>query len=490
MILLKKCMQFLRSHLLLIVTGSLCELFYLFYFLRQFPLLSHYQALADMGYMQDHSQASFAMFLIVMTVLFALFGLAWWQTYTNRDQATLRLILGFGMLFAGTMIFVYPMTAIDVFAYVIQSLILVQYHANPMVTPASQFSYDSMAYLAGGWAGTPSPYGPLGILIDAIPTALVGRNLLANLLLLKFLFSASMLVEAFLVYKILSHYAPQFALAGCLFIAWNPHILFEYSANSHNDIILMLFVTLAVLALLKNHPALACSLIIASVLVKYVTLPLLPLFFIYTIRQLPTAMMRVRYALLVLLVSSLLIVGILLPFWAGPTMFLSVIHADNLYMASFATVLYDTSATRISLDQGKLIGRLIFSCFYVYALFLSTKSLPDMLRGCFLALFFFVAFAASKFEIWYAIWPVLLAVLVPRKEQSLAAFLLTYGASISVTLYVYVWVWLGLNDDTIAVVHVMAYLISFAPALLLLFGSALKQFSVMQSKLLTSINTP
>ncbi len=477
MMYLEKSLPWFQRHALLIIAGIGCELLYLFYFVRQFPLLNYYQGLSDIGYMQNHSQASFAAFIIVMTIAFALFGLAWWETYKNNDRASLGLILGFGALFVFTMAFVYPGTAIDVFTYVTQSIILVFHHANPMITAGTAFPDDPLLRMAGGLAGTPSPYGPLAILIDAIPTVIFGRNFLANLLLLKFLFSAFILIEAFLVYKILSHYAPKFALAGALFICWNPHILFEYSANSHNDIVVMLFVTLAVLALVKDHHILACALLVASILVKYVTLPLLPLFLIYSIWHQPTHKERAIYFFQAIVVSLLFITIIYLPFWAGLNTILSVLHEDSIYMASFATMLYDTSAMQISLDQGKLIGRIIFGFFYLYALFLSTRSLPDMLRGCFLSLFFLVALATSKFEIWYAIWPAMLAVLTARKEQSLAAFCLTYGASISVTMYVYIWVWMGVNDQTVPVIHNMAYLISFAPALLLLFGFALKQFS-------------
>ena len=96
---IKKSVLFLQSHLLLIIIGMICELFYLFYFVRTFPLLSHYQGLTDIGYWQDHSQDSFAAFVIVMTILFALFGFAWWETNKYNDRATLWLILGFGALF-------------------------------------------------------------------------------------------------------------------------------------------------------------------------------------------------------------------------------------------------------------------------------------------------------------------------------------------------------------------------------------------------------
>ncbi|HCI80604.1 MAG TPA: hypothetical protein DHW02_13040, partial [Ktedonobacter sp.] len=100
--------------------------------------------------------------------------------------------------------------------------------------------------------------------IDAIPTLIVGKNVLANLLLLKFMFSGMLLIEAYLAYKILATYAPKFALVGAMFIVWNPYMLFEYSANGHNDVVFMLFVLLAILALVKDRPVLAFTLIIAS----------------------------------------------------------------------------------------------------------------------------------------------------------------------------------------------------------------------------------
>lgn len=470
--------SFLRTHLLLLLFGVLCELLYLGYFVRTFPLLQYYQGLTDMGYITGHSHVGFTSFVLVLSMLFALFGFAWWEAQRFTDRATLWLILGFGMLFALTMSFVYPGTAIDVFGYIVQSLVLLQHHANPMVTPALTFPRDPMMSLAGGWGGIGAPYGPLGILIDALPTALVGRNLLANLLLLKLLFSAMLLVEAFLVYKILSNYAPKLAVPGALFIAWNPYTLFEYSANGHNDVAVLLFVLLAILALVKERPVLAFALILASALIKYATLPLLPLFFIYGLVHQPTSQKRLSYMLWVVGVSLLLLVGIYGPFWSGPHTLDTLLDQDQRFMSSFSTVLADMSL--LSLDPGKMLGRILFGGCYLFALVLATRRLPKLLLGSFVALFFFLALAVTKFEIWYAIWPTMLAVLIPRRDESLCALLLVYGASLSVTCYVYLWVWLGLNDQNLALIHTIAYFLAFVPALLVFFGLLLRRTFSLQ----------
>ena len=467
--------SFIRSRLLLIIVGLSCELLYILYFVRQFPLLKYYQGLTDMGYILEHSHTGFTMFVVALSVLFILFGFACLEARHLTDRSTLYLILGFGGLFALTMIFVYPVTAIDVFIYFAESLVLIQHHANPILVPGAVYSNDPLITLAGGWTSYVAPYGPLGLLIDALPTLIVARNLLANLLLLKLMFSSMLIIEAFLVYKILSRINPKLALAGALFIAWNPYTLFEYSANSHNDLSMMLFALLATLALVYDRLLLAFVLIVASSLVKFATLPLLPLFLIYGIMHQPTGRARIKYLILAILSALLLVVVIYGPFWGGIATLNPLLSQDQRYMSSFSTMLTNISSGQITQGRAKLLGRVLFGIIYLYALFLSTQRLPDLLRACFLALFFFLALAVTNFEIWYAIWPVMFGILLPSAAISLSLFVFVYGASLSVTTYVYLWVWLGLTDPNLALVNDLAYLITFMPAILILICSALQQ---------------
>ncbi|HCI80605.1 MAG TPA: hypothetical protein DHW02_13045, partial [Ktedonobacter sp.] len=166
-----KIFPFVKAHLLLIIAGVSCEILYLAYLVRQFPLLRYYQGLRDIGGITDHSYSGLTLFAVVFLCLFALFGVALWDIYTtHKEKHTLWLILGFGAMFALTMIFVYPGTAIDIFSYIAQSIILIYHHANPMITPAASFPSDPLMGLAGGLGSRGTPYGPLGLLIDAIPT--------------------------------------------------------------------------------------------------------------------------------------------------------------------------------------------------------------------------------------------------------------------------------------------------------------------------------
>ncbi len=465
-------LSFLRSRILLIVVGISCELLYFFYFLQRFPLIRYYNDLTDMGMITEFSHASFLSFIIVCSLLFILFGSAWWKTQQLHDRGTLWLILSFGAIFALTTLFVYPITAIDVFNYIAESLVLLDYHANPMLVSLSQHPQDPLAYLAVAWGAYPASYGPIGLLIDTLPNIFANRNILMNLILLKAIFSAAILMGAFVTYKILTRIGPKFALAGALALAWNPFALFEYSANSHNDIIMVLFILLAVLALVEERPILALVLITASALTKYASLPLIPLFFIYSFIHQPDNQQRMQYTIRATAATLLLTLLTFGPFWDGPHTFDSLFFVNNINLSSFNMFLNDISSLTISLDQAKQWGLVLFGTFYLYALFLCSRKIEDMLRGCFIAMFALLAFGVTNVEVWYAIWPFTLAILVPAIEETLIAFIFIYGAMLTELVHAYVWPWINVqaNIYTSMLINSIAYLTIFLPALILLLG--------------------
>lgn len=477
MISTEKTLAFLRSRLALLLIGITSEILYLFYLLRQFPLLRFYQDLTDMGIINGYSHSGFLLFALLFSILFALFGLAWREARQLHDRATLWLILAFGGIFALTTIFVYPITAIDVFNYIAESLVLVDHHANPLVVSLTQYPHDPLVRLTVGWGIYPASYGPLGILVDALPTLLADRNVLVTLLLMKSIFSLSILVSSWIVYKILLRLAPDFALAGALALAWNPYVLLEFSANSHNDMLMVFFILLALWALVEKRPLLAFALITASALTKYASLPLLPLFFIYSVIHQPTFTQKMRYIALAPLTSSLVAIVLFSPFWAGMHTFDSLSFVNRINLSSFNMFLNDLSAMHISVEQAKIYGEVVFGLCYLAALFLSTRTQTAMIYGCFIAMFSLLAFGVSNVEVWYAIWAFGLAVVVPRNEVFLAAFLFIYGATLSELIHAYVWFWVHIqtNNDAYVIVNSIGYLGIFLPALFVLLSLHYRQ---------------
>jgi alpha-1,6-mannosyltransferase len=476
---LTKLATLLRSHIWFFLFGTISELIYLFYLLRNFPLTHYFQsAKSDMGSMSGYTHAGFLTFVIVFSFLFVMFGLAWWEAHKYQDRATLWIILSFGAIFALTTIFVYPITALDLFFYVARGLVMVQYHANPMITPPALFPHDPLMKLAGTVINLPSAYGPLTQLIQAVPLLIAGRNVFASVLLFKLMFSAMLILEAFFVYKILSHIAPKFALPGALALAWNPFALLEYSANSHNDIVMTFFIVLAVFAPVEKRHAWAMTFITASALIKFASLPLIPLFFIYSFRQQPTAKARTTYTIKAIVVFfSFMIDGFAL-FWAGPQTLQRFFDQIQERLYSFNVFLYGFSSGSISLDQSKLIGWAIFGLCFLYALWLSSRDFSSMLKGCFLTMFALLAFGTTFVQPWYFIWPFVFAILIPCIPVSLAAFLFLYGATLTELVHAYIFPWAGSHLQNIIVIASNAsYLTIFLPPVLFLLAYRFRQIS-------------
>jgi len=484
---LTELVALLRSRRWLFLLGTVSELVYVFYLLQTFPLLRYFQSQTDLGGITRYSQAGFLTFVIVFSFLFVAFGLAWWEAHSYQDRATLWIILSFGSIFALTTVFVYPITALDIFFYIARSLILVQYHLNPMVVAPSNFPHDPLMQLANLVIHLPSPYGPLAQIIQALPLLIAGRNVLASLLLFKFIFSAIIIISAFLIYKILSHTAPKFAIPGALALAWNPFVLLQYSANSHNDIVMMFFIILAVFALVKKRHVWAMTFITASVLIKYASLVIVPLFFIYSFMQQPTKKERITYTFKATVVFLSITIDSFVLFWAGQQTFQRSFNQAQGYLYSFCVFLVDIlSGNNISLvdnifsgkhgyEYTRDIGWVLFGICFLYALWLSSRDFSSMLKGCFITMFTLLAFGTTFVQPWYFIWPFVFAILIPRLSVSLACFLMLYGATLAELVHAYIFAWAGPGYGNILVISSsIVYITIFLPPALFLLASRFK----------------
>jgi hypothetical protein len=471
----------LQSHLWLLTLGITSEIVYCCYLLHTFPVTVYSYRLDTMGGIAGYTHTGFLIYLMAFSVLFVLFGFAWWETHEFQDCATLWIILSFGAVFALTTMFVYPVTAIDIFNYIVYALLLVQYHVNPMITSPSQFRTDSLMGFAGGFINQPSPYGPLGQLIQALPVAIGGRNVLASLLLLKLMFSAMLVISAFFIYTILAQVAPKFALPSTLALAWNPFALFEFSANGHNDIVMMLLIILAVLALVKEHHVWALMLITASALIKFASLSLIPLFFFYSCFHQPIWQKCTIYILKASICSAVLAFICFAPFWAGPQTFARFFSEIGYQLYSFSNFLPDSSAGRISPQQANVIGWFLFANCFLYALWLSSKDYVGLLKGCYITMFALLAFSATYVQPWYLIWPFIFALLIPQIGVSFAAILLTYGAILAELGLAYLFPW-GPTQAASTVISSCLYFIMFFPSTLFLLVFRFKRTFSRSSK--------
>lgn len=462
----------IRTYHRVLFLGLCSEILYLLYFVRQFPLLSLWShPYQDMGQITGHTHGAFASFLAVMIWLFVMFGLALRQIPEEQGRDGLWVVLGIGAVFGATMIFVYPVTALDIFAYIDQSLVAVQYHANPIFVPPSAFPHDPLMGLSDGWAQYSAPYGPLGLVADSLPTLIAGRNILVTLLMLKVLFSLLTLVAAWLVYHILQHVDPRRALGGAMLVAWNPLVLFEISANGHNDMVMICLALVGLLSLAESGLIRGPVWIALSTLVKYASLILLPPVLLYCLVRYPTWRERRRYLASTAGLMVLVCAVAYAPFWQGPDTFRRALMEGNFYLYSFSSALPQL-VSNVTHDQAAWLGRLLFVPVYCYALWLARRGLPDLLRACFLATFAFLALAVNDVKYWYVVSPVVLAALVPGRAPRACAVIMALGMEVAAALNIYVWVWMGVTDANFYPINLASYgMVFVVPGILLIVAT-------------------
>ena len=139
-------------------------------------------------------------------------------------------------------------------------------------------------------------------------------------------------------------------------------------------------------------------------------------------------------------------------------------------------LLSDIAPLHTTGEQGKLVGRIIFAAFYLYALLLIPKRLPGITQGSALVMFMFLAFGTVKFETWYAIWGLAFLVLVPTVTESLVVLLFSCGTLLVAPFFDYLWVWGGASGSMYGAINSFCYLVAFLPALLLLCASRLQSW--------------
>ena len=458
-----------RRFLSLIIGGSAIAFLYGFYFLFKFPLTTYYNVSYDLGKLTYHSPVGFWAFIGIMVLLFLLFSYSLFLSRSFVEKKALWIILGFGAVFSLILTFVYPLTAQDIYTYISQSKLFIIYQRNPIFVPPSTYPTDPMMQIAGQWIRYGSPYGPLGIIVDALPMNILKDNLLGNLIALKLIFSGFLLGSAYLAYLIVKEMQPKYAISAALFVSWNPLLLFEVIVNGHNDIVMMFFVLWAVYTCLKEEYKIGTLLLILSILVKYATLLLFPLFIIYALHSLSSRRAKLSYLAWVIVGGLFISIAAYSPFWEGFSTLNRSFLEMRLHMQFFMSVLMNFFPGAFDFDHAQRISRVVFLIPFIYCLFLARKSKEDFLRACFYMLFFFLALGISNFKIWYAVWPVILAAIIPHRVVQTTAIIFACCAALSVTVFSYIWMWFGVrNPTTFTWVDSIAYIVTFLPPMLFL----------------------
>ncbi len=261
------------------------------------------------------------LYFAAVFILLILLGL-YVKSYTlvSKENTPIKHIIVFAILFNALLVFMPPIASTDLYSYISRSRIISEYGENPYLVPYDSFSDDKLYYsLKTVWSRNTAIYGPLFISASAAIAYLSGDNLYLNIFSFKLVFAAINILIIFIIQKITNDKKAVFLYA------WNPFIVFEFALNSHNDVMMILFVALSLLYFFKKSSVknllIGWFFLVFSALIKFFTLIFLPFYLIFAIRNLGRKKEKITFAVLFCLAGLFFVALAYYPYWAGPEIF-------------------------------------------------------------------------------------------------------------------------------------------------------------------------
>lgn len=384
------------------------------------PLWPHRESLLDMGKILGYGKITLLVWLLGLTA----WCVSLWticHNCRNRTWSETRdvLIPALVLIYAA-FVAVYPASAIDVFIYAARSRLFSTYGENPNgAMPITYWDTDAYMHFASKeWADDFSPYGPLWNILAYPVTAIGGDSIGLALIGFKLLSVASAMAIGWFLYDTVRRIRPGWELPATLFWLLNPLVLWDGIGNAHNDVTVMLPVVAAIWAWHRKLDHWVIPAILASVLIKYVTVILLPLAIVAVWKRNPEWRVRISGVMLGIGSALLLLAISLFPFYDPGAVRESAQEQGAKVAVSPA---WAVKATLAEWDLAKLTNESVLNVAYVIvSLYIAGWMIacwrePERLpRAMFEVMFAFMLIASTNQRPWYVIWIIpLAAVLIP-----------------------------------------------------------------------------
>lgn len=209
-------------------------------------------------------------YMLFIFIFFIFYGIFVWLAVKKKLKFKDMLIL-LGVTL-GILLFSYPaMLSYDIFNYIATSKVLFFYRENPYVIMPIEFIGDPLLSFTHA-ANKIALYAPLWIFLTGAPYVLGFGDFIVTLLNFKILLSAFYLATVFLIWKISK------SIVSVFLFSFNPLIITETLISGHNDIVMTFLALFSFLFLIKKKIFVAILLFILSILIKYATILLIPVF--------------------------------------------------------------------------------------------------------------------------------------------------------------------------------------------------------------------
>jgi hypothetical protein len=205
----------------------------------------------------------------MVMLLFAVYVVAATVAETVPQRTVLVAVIAFNVI----VLLGPPLFSTDVFSYQMYARLFATYHTNPYLHGPSAAQFDPVyAYIGAKWIHTPSVYGPLFTLLSG---ALAGASITASEFAFKFMAALASGGTLLLIWRCarLRNLNPTRAIAV---FGLNPLVTLYGVGGGHNDLLMLLFSTASIYALLTRRNATGGVLIIVSAATKLTGGVLLP----------------------------------------------------------------------------------------------------------------------------------------------------------------------------------------------------------------------
>jgi len=242
-------------------------IFLIFTFLFIDPNLIYFHKFYT-GFALDNRTIATFLYVFLVSILF-IFYIVFLKNHKNIDIKKLVFISCIILFFSYPAILSY-----DIFNYLTTSKVLFFYKENPYIIMPIEFIGDPFLLFTRA-ANKLALYGPVWLGISGVSLLFGFGNFILTLFNFKLLIVLFYLGSLLLISKISKK------RESVLIFALSPLVLIEVLVSSHNDIVMMFFALLSIYFLRSKRILPAILFLLMSILIKYATIFLLPVF-IYT----------------------------------------------------------------------------------------------------------------------------------------------------------------------------------------------------------------
>jgi hypothetical protein len=340
---------------------------------------------------------------------FGLYGLAVllsWRAKATR--ATMTIALGGSLALLATSVVALPNFNGDIYNYMVQGRLSSVHGSNPHYVAADEFPEDPLyPYASRQYTRIPNDYLPAWTLLNAGLASIAGDHPVRALLTYRSAFLLLNLANIALIVGILRKVVPSHLVAGVIVFGWHPIVALE--GQSRVDTAMAFYLLLGIFCLAHGRRLLAVAGITLSVFTKWITLPLLGVYFLRSVFTRRWATLTAGVG-----VATLTAIAVYAPF----------VQDMDIFRFHLEMLLRGGSSAPEAVQGVLQVG---FVGLVLGIAWMKREGLPDLLWGWAVVMLAFLAFLSKISFSWYLIVPMAVVSLIPDWRVVVPAVVLGLG---------------------------------------------------------------